>query len=87
MTDVLVRHNEWIFFPPTKVSQSNPVKTPEDRLLLNLGSGLYKVCPDPDALLPHLIKNIPSLLVVYNQKIKINVNTLGQTLLTNIRTI
>ena len=55
------------------------MKTPLDHLLLTLGSELYKVCQDPDALLPHLIKDIPLLPVVNNQRIKINVNTAGQT--------
>uniref|UniRef100_A0A667YGU6 Peptidase M60 domain-containing protein n=1 Tax=Myripristis murdjan TaxID=586833 RepID=A0A667YGU6_9TELE len=60
-----------------QVGESCPVRTPEDHLLLNLGSEVYKVCPDPDALLPHLIKNNPVMPVVYNYKIKINVNTGG----------
>uniref|UniRef100_A0A667Y1R6 Peptidase M60 domain-containing protein n=1 Tax=Myripristis murdjan TaxID=586833 RepID=A0A667Y1R6_9TELE len=60
-----------------QVSESCPVRTPKDHLLLNLGSEVYKVCPDPDALLPYLIKNNPVMPVVYNYKIKINANTGG----------
>ncbi|XP_047450732.1 TRPM8 channel-associated factor homolog [Mugil cephalus] len=58
-----------------QVSESCPVKSPRDHLLLSVGSEVYKVCPDPDALLPYLIKNNPLLPVVYNQRIKIDVNT------------
>lgn len=36
---------------------------------------MYQVFPD---LLPHLIKDIPSLPVVSNQKIKIDVDTAGE---------
>lgn len=60
-----------------QVSASCPVTTAKDRLLLSMGTELYKVCPNPDALLPFLIKDNPLLPVVYNQKIKINVNTAG----------
>ena len=60
---------------------SYPVKTPKDHLLLNVGAEVYKVCPDPDALLPYLIKNNPLLPVVYNYRIKINTKTGGQTTL------
>ncbi|XP_073345134.1 TRPM8 channel-associated factor homolog [Pagrus major] len=52
-----------------------PVKTPKDHLLLNVGTEVYKICPDPDALLPYLIKHNPLLPVVYNHKIKINTKT------------
>ncbi|XP_047449381.1 TRPM8 channel-associated factor homolog [Mugil cephalus] len=58
-----------------QVSESCPVKSPRDHLLLSVASQVYKVCPDPDALLPYLIKNNPLLPVVYNQRIKIDVNT------------
>uniref|UniRef100_A0A3Q3LYL4 TRPM8 channel-associated factor homolog n=1 Tax=Mastacembelus armatus TaxID=205130 RepID=A0A3Q3LYL4_9TELE len=69
LTDILKRSGM------PQVCDSCPVKTPKDHLLLNLGALLYKVCPDPDALLPYLIKENPFLPVVYNQRIKINVNT------------
>lgn len=58
-----------------EVSDSCPVKSPKDHLLLSLGAEVYKVCPNPDTLLPYLIKNNPVMPVVYNQKIKIHTNT------------
>ncbi|XP_040902027.1 LOW QUALITY PROTEIN: TRPM8 channel-associated factor homolog [Toxotes jaculatrix] len=60
-----------------QVCDSNPVKSPKDHLLLSVGAEVYKVSPDPDALLPHLIKDNPLLPVVYNHRIRINVNTAG----------
>uniref|UniRef100_A0A667YGY2 Peptidase M60 domain-containing protein n=1 Tax=Myripristis murdjan TaxID=586833 RepID=A0A667YGY2_9TELE len=60
-----------------QVCDKCPVQTPKDRLLLSMGSVVYKVCPDPDALLPYIIKNNPVMPVVYNYKIKINANTGG----------
>ncbi|XP_061574970.1 TRPM8 channel-associated factor homolog [Cololabis saira] len=60
-----------------QVSEECPAKSPKDHLLLNIGAQVYKVCPDPDALLPYLIKDNPLLPVVYNQSIKIQVNTGG----------
>ncbi|XP_039987703.1 TRPM8 channel-associated factor homolog isoform X2 [Xiphias gladius] len=60
-----------------QVCDSCPVKSPKDHLLLSVGSELYKVCPDPDALLPYLIRDNPLMPVVYNHRIKINVNTAG----------
>lgn len=64
-----------------KVCESCPVKSPKDHLLLSVGTEIYKVCPNPDALLPYLIKDNPQLPVVHDHKIKININTAGQTLL------
>lgn len=61
--------------------ESCPVRSPEDHLLFSVGSELYKVCPERDALLPFLIKNNPSLPVVRDQTIKISVATEGQTLI------
>ncbi|KAM3616936.1 uncharacterized protein V6R79_026419 [Siganus canaliculatus] len=58
-----------------QVCDSCPVKGPKEHLLLNVGAEVYKICPDPDALLPYLIKHNPLLPVVYNHRIKINVNT------------
>uniref|UniRef100_A0A3B4UFW5 TRPM8 channel-associated factor homolog n=1 Tax=Seriola dumerili TaxID=41447 RepID=A0A3B4UFW5_SERDU len=60
-----------------QVCESSPVKSPKDHLLLSVGTELYKVCPDPDALLPHLIKDNPLMPVVYNHTIMIDVNTAG----------
>ncbi|XP_068567403.1 TRPM8 channel-associated factor homolog [Cebidichthys violaceus] len=64
-----------------QVCDSCPVKSAKDHLLLSLGTEVYKVCPDPDALLPYLIKHNPLMPVVYNHRIKINVNTEGFELL------
>ncbi|XP_034404038.1 LOW QUALITY PROTEIN: TRPM8 channel-associated factor homolog [Cyclopterus lumpus] len=58
-----------------QVCDSCPVKSPRDHLLLSLGTEVYKVCPDPDALLPYLIKDNPLMQVVYNHRIKIDVHT------------
>ncbi|XP_074536529.1 TRPM8 channel-associated factor homolog [Halichoeres trimaculatus] len=54
-----------------------PVKSPKDHLLLTVGTDVYKACPNPDALLPHLIKNNPLLPVVHNHKVVVNVDTAG----------
>uniref|UniRef100_A0A667XYW2 Peptidase M60 domain-containing protein n=1 Tax=Myripristis murdjan TaxID=586833 RepID=A0A667XYW2_9TELE len=58
-----------------QVNESRPVSTPKDHLLLSLWSEVYKACPDPDALLPYIIKNNPVMPVFSNYKIKINANT------------
>lgn len=58
--------------------ESYPVKNPKDHLLLNVGTELYKVSPDPDTLLPHLIKNNPVMPVLWNHKITITVNTASE---------
>ncbi|XP_028321260.1 TRPM8 channel-associated factor homolog [Gouania willdenowi] len=58
-----------------QVSEKNPVKSPKDFLLLVVGAELFKVSPDPDALLPYLIKDIPLMPLVHNQRIQINANT------------
>lgn len=56
------------------------MSSPKDHLLLNMGSAVFKVCQDPDALLPFLIKNNPLLPVVHNHKIRFSAATEGQTL-------
>ncbi|XP_061538314.1 LOW QUALITY PROTEIN: TRPM8 channel-associated factor homolog [Phycodurus eques] len=58
-----------------QVCDTCPVKSPKDHLLLNVGSEVYKACPNPDSLLPYLIEQIPLLPVVYNHRIPLNVNT------------
>lgn len=63
----------------SKVCESCPVRRPKDHLLLSVGSEVYKVCPQRDALLPFLIKNNPSLPVVHNHKISVSAATEGQT--------
>ncbi|XP_063350233.1 TRPM8 channel-associated factor homolog [Pelmatolapia mariae] len=69
LTDVLKRSG----LP--QVSEKSPVKSPKDHLLLAVGTQVYKVCPDPDALLPYLIKDNPMMPVVYNHRIKVDVDT------------
>uniref|UniRef100_A0A3Q2FYT3 TRPM8 channel-associated factor homolog n=1 Tax=Cyprinodon variegatus TaxID=28743 RepID=A0A3Q2FYT3_CYPVA len=58
-----------------QVSEKCPVKSPKDHVLLKVGTEVYKHCPDPDALLPYLIKDNPLLPVVYNHRVKLDVNT------------
>ncbi|XP_054650200.1 TRPM8 channel-associated factor homolog isoform X2 [Dunckerocampus dactyliophorus] len=58
-----------------QVCDSCPVTSPKDHLLLNVGAEVYKVCPNPDSLLPYLIKQNPLLPVVYNHRVPLNVNT------------
>ncbi|XP_042343172.1 TRPM8 channel-associated factor homolog [Plectropomus leopardus] len=60
-----------------QVCDSCPVKSPKDHLLLRVGVEVYKVCPDPDALMPYLIKHNPLMPVVYNHRVKIDVRTAG----------
>ena len=61
--------------------EENPVKSPKDKLLLSLAGTVFKTSSDPDALMPYIIKDIPKLEVVEDQKIAINANTAGQTTL------
>lgn len=68
---------KFYLFLSAKVSEKCPVKSPEDHLLLNIGTEVYKVCPDPDALLPYLIKDNPLLPVVYNHRVQMDVKTAG----------
>nr|XP_019950474.1 PREDICTED: TRPM8 channel-associated factor homolog [Paralichthys olivaceus] len=58
-----------------KVCDSCPVRSSKDHLLLSVGTEIYKVCPNPDALLPFLIKDNPMMPVIYNHRIQISVNT------------
>ncbi|XP_007544501.1 TRPM8 channel-associated factor homolog [Poecilia formosa] len=60
-----------------QVSEKCPVKSPKDHLLLNIGAEVYKVCPNPDDLLPYLIRDNPLLPVVHNHRVKIDVSTEG----------
>uniref|UniRef100_A0A3P9KAV0 Si:ch211-210b2.3 n=1 Tax=Oryzias latipes TaxID=8090 RepID=A0A3P9KAV0_ORYLA len=72
MTDILKKSG----IP--QVSEKCPVKCPKDHLLLSVGAEVYKTCRDPDALLPYLIKDMPLLPVVYNQRINIDVKIAGE---------
>uniref|UniRef100_A0A8C5DN93 Peptidase M60 domain-containing protein n=1 Tax=Gouania willdenowi TaxID=441366 RepID=A0A8C5DN93_GOUWI len=58
-----------------QVSEKNPVKSRNDRFLLHLGTDIFNVSPNPESLLPYLIKDIPQLPQVHNQRIKINAKT------------
>ncbi|XP_028274994.1 TRPM8 channel-associated factor homolog [Parambassis ranga] len=60
-----------------QVSESCPVKRPTDHLLLSVGTEVYKICSNPDALLPYLIKDNPLMPVSYNHRVKLQINTAG----------
>ncbi|XP_034459759.1 TRPM8 channel-associated factor homolog [Hippoglossus hippoglossus] len=69
LTDIILRSGM------PQVCDGFPVKSPKDHLLLSVGAEVYKICLDPDALLPYLIKDNPVMPVIYNHRIKLNVNT------------
>ncbi|XP_072313161.1 TRPM8 channel-associated factor homolog [Eucyclogobius newberryi] len=58
-----------------QVCESCPVKTARDKLILNVATDVYKVHPNKDELLSYLIKDDPLLPVVYNHKVRIDVDT------------
>uniref|UniRef100_UPI0037E7EEFB TRPM8 channel-associated factor homolog n=1 Tax=Semicossyphus pulcher TaxID=241346 RepID=UPI0037E7EEFB len=60
-----------------QVCDTCPVKSPKDHLLLSVAREVYKACPNPDALLPYLIKDNPVMPVLHNHKVTVNVNTSG----------
>ncbi|XP_028817986.1 TRPM8 channel-associated factor homolog [Denticeps clupeoides] len=60
-----------------QVCNSNPITSAKDHLLLNIGTEVYKVCPDPNALVPYIIKECPALPTVANARICISANTAG----------
>ncbi|XP_027003010.1 TRPM8 channel-associated factor homolog [Tachysurus fulvidraco] len=60
-----------------QVCDTCPVKNTKDKLLLHVGSEVYKVCRDPDALLPYIISDIPDLPTVSNAKVRIKADTSG----------
>lgn len=61
-----------------QVCQTCPIKSTKDKILLNVGSEVYRVCKDPDALLPFIITNIPNLPTVSNARVWISANTSGK---------
>lgn len=69
----------FFFLSTFKVCDNCPVRKPKDHLLLTVGAEVYNVSPDPDALLPYLIKDNPLLPVVHNHRIKIEVDAQGWT--------
>lgn len=60
-----------------QVGQDSPVKKPIEHLLLSVGSEVYKAAPNPDELLPYIIKDRPNLPVIYNVTVKINGQAAG----------
>lgn len=74
-TQVLSFLTEVLKHDMPEVSEEKPVTSPKDHLLLRLATEVYRVCEDPDALLPYLIKKGTSMPVVHNQRIQINVTT------------
>ncbi|XP_059389379.1 TRPM8 channel-associated factor homolog [Carassius carassius] len=58
-----------------QVCSNCPVQSEKDRLMLHIGTEVYKVSPDPDALLPYIIKNRPNLPTVSNARVRISANT------------
>ncbi|XP_030633903.1 TRPM8 channel-associated factor homolog [Chanos chanos] len=58
-----------------QVSDKRPVSSAKDHLLLHIGTQVYKVCSDPDTLLPYIIKNRPNLPTVSNARVCISVKT------------
>ncbi|CAL8337002.1 unnamed protein product [Boreogadus saida] len=60
-----------------QVSLNCLVSSEKDRLLLTIGTELYR-CLDPDTLLPYLIKDIPSMPIVRHHQLNVNANTAGE---------
>ncbi|RXN14604.1 transmembrane protein 220 [Labeo rohita] len=58
-----------------QVSSNSPVKSAKERLMLHIGSEVYKVSPDPDALLPYIIKDRPKLPTVSKARVRISAKT------------
>ncbi|XP_052473198.1 TRPM8 channel-associated factor homolog isoform X2 [Carassius gibelio] len=58
-----------------QVCSKCPVQSEKDRLMLHVGTEVYKVSPDPDALLPYIIKDRPNLPTVSNARVRISANT------------
>ncbi|KAL1278902.1 hypothetical protein QQF64_025575 [Cirrhinus molitorella] len=61
-----------------QVSSNSPVKSAKDRLMLSIATELYKVSPDPDALLPYIIKDRSTLPTVSNARVRISAKTEGR---------
>ncbi|RXN27175.1 TRPM8 channel-associated factor-like protein [Labeo rohita] len=59
-----------------QVSSNSPVESAKDRLMLHIGSEVYKVSPDPDALFPY-IKDRPKLPTVSKARVRISAKTEG----------
>lgn len=61
-----------------QVCNDAPIESNIDKMLLHVGSEVYKVCRDPDALLPIIIKDIPNLPTVSNARVRISADTSGK---------
>ncbi|KAK2916894.1 hypothetical protein Q8A67_001268 [Cirrhinus molitorella] len=62
-----------------QVSSNCPVESAKDLLILHIATGLYKASPDPDALLPYIIKDRSTLPTVSNARFRISAKTEGET--------
>ncbi|XP_051963010.1 TRPM8 channel-associated factor homolog isoform X2 [Xyrauchen texanus] len=60
-----------------QVCSNCPVESAKDYLMLHVGNEVYKVSPDPDALLPYLIKDRTNLPTVSNARVRISADTAG----------
>lgn len=60
-----------------QVCETCPVTSGEDRLLLEIACEVCKVFPEPEALVPHIIKDVPHLQTVRDTRVPINANTAG----------
>ncbi|XP_036392743.1 TRPM8 channel-associated factor homolog [Megalops cyprinoides] len=60
-----------------QVCASCPVENSKDHLLLHVGTEVYKASPNPDDLLPYIIKDRPNLPTVPNARVQIHGNTAG----------
>ncbi|XP_059389377.1 TRPM8 channel-associated factor homolog isoform X2 [Carassius carassius] len=58
-----------------QVCSNCPVQSEKDHLMLHVGTEVYKVSPDPDALIPYIIKDRPNLPTVSNARVRISANT------------
>ncbi|KAK2916895.1 hypothetical protein Q8A67_001269 [Cirrhinus molitorella] len=56
-----------------QVSSHCPVESAKDHLMLHIATEVYKVSPDPDALLPYIIKDRPN--TVSNVRVRISAKT------------
>ncbi|XP_036392742.1 TRPM8 channel-associated factor homolog [Megalops cyprinoides] len=60
-----------------QVCASCPVENSKDHLLLHVGTEVYKASPNPDDLLPYIIKDRPYLPTVPDARVWISGNTEG----------
>ncbi|XP_051718222.1 TRPM8 channel-associated factor homolog [Ctenopharyngodon idella] len=58
-----------------QVCSNCPVESAKDHLMLHVGTEVYKVSPNPDALLPYIIKDRTDLPTVSNARVRISANT------------